>query len=1024
MKITRLRFHVLLTGLCFITVLAAGLVFYLRFHQLAGQWDERARQMYVEYLDLLNKNTLKNTAMSIEKQFPILHDTELLKREAGTDWFWELSGEFTRIARLFGFAYIYYIEKTETGAYVFLLSSGIGKTEHPEWLGGSVWEGKAPAFIDDAWESRQFAFSPDYTANEWGLLYSVVLPIVNDGKTVGILGVDYDVSFILDSLRVQEDALDKREETIERLLLENLAIFAFVIFLIMCVQMAVDYRSVLVPIQTIEANERTRLMMDATPMACSIWNTEGVMLDCNREALNMLGLSTKADYIERFFDHCPEFQSDGVNSREKVAMALKAAFETGRHCFEWTFLTDTGELLPVETTMVRVPWKDGARVTVYARDLREIKAKEEAARETEERLRIMLDEMAFSCVFYDEDGKAIDCNRRAVSLFRSTCKQDLIDNIFRFSPEFQSDGRPSGEKGMELIRDTFRTGKNSARWDHIRGDGSPLPTEVTMIRVKWKSGYRVVAYIRDLTDLVETRDNLIRITSITEGSPSLILYIGAEGMIEYMNPAASAIGDPSREALLAETLRRVSPNGIPPRSVNEEGIRDNGKKRSVQFEIPLAAGGGERRDFVFFAFPTRLHDGRPGIGLLGRDITDLKEVQRDLIAAKEQAERAWARESHYNKIKSDFLSRVSHEMRTPLNAIIGMTSIAQKSSSDEERERCYNKIEDASRRLLGIVNDILDMTGIDTGGLFFFHEPFSFSEALRPVIAGIESKAAEKGLRFVAVIDENIPDRLVSDERRLQQILTNLLSNAVKFTGGAGKVEFSAQRIEDRGSACLVRFEISDTGVGITEEARGRIWDPFEQADTGITREYGGIGLSLSLTKRIVGMMNGEIRVESEPGEGSRFICDLLFGVDRSGVPSGGDGGEIPDLAGRKILVVDDVDINREMIFALLEDTGAELEGAAGGGEAVALCSQKKYDLVFMDLHMPGMDGLDAARGIRAAPLFGSATTPIIALTADNGAEIRARCREAGLNDYLTKPVDAEILFKTIARWLPRLDTI
>jgi PAS domain S-box-containing protein len=1010
-----LRFYTTITGLGFIAVIGLGLFFYSQFRAMMGRYGDFTKECYSGYVENLNLTTLASMARYIEKRYPVLRDPEKLRQEAGTDWFWGIAGEWKEITRTFGFAYIYYIEKTGDG-YVFLLSSDIRPDYHPEWLHGPVWAEDAPVYVDRAYESGELCFSPEPVVNEWGILISAVLPIMRDGKAAGILGVDYNAAF-MDGIFHQERLLSEREDSLSRAMLLALILAAALTVIIMAAQIIIGWRSVLIPAREREAGERVRMMMDATPMACSIRDAEGKVLDCNLEALNIFGLCEKKDFLERFNDLNPEFQNGGERSRDKAAALIKAALETGRQRFDWMYLRASGESLPVETTLVRVPWKQGYQIAAYSRDLREVRAREAEAEEMGERMKAMLDTMAFACFFFDAQGNPVDCNQRALALYGCHDKKEFLGNFFCFSPEFQSGGRRSVEKAREHIKRAFDTGKEVFMWDHIKADGTPLPAEITLIRVDWKDGYRVVAYARDLTRLVETEDRMARVLSVIEGSPNLTFYISAGGDIEYMNPAISRVTGFSREELSRDGLGRIfSPEDF--RRLSTEYFASALENRMINFEMDVYDKTGERRDFSFSAFSVRLHNGKRGLGFLGRDVTELKRLQRELIAARAQAERALAEEIRYNRAKSDFLSRVSHEMRTPMNAIIGMAGIGKRAVTDRERRRCFNEIEEASNRLLGIVNNILDMTGVETGAFDFTPGPFNFAGAMAQVIEAARARAAAKNQTLVTDIDGAIPEYLISDEGRLKQALLHMLSNAVKFTPRGETLGLSARLLGEDGGGCLVRFEVWDRGPGIEAETLRRLWEAFEQGDNSITRRFDGLGLGLPLTKRIVELMGGEIRVESGRGKGSRFICDLCFAVAAAVQEEAGteDPGGL-DLTGRRILVVDDMAVNRDILFALLDDTGAELDGAENGEAALRMFSQKPYDLVLMDLHMPVLDGFAAARRIRdsALPWAG---VPVILVSAESRADLLARCGAYGDNDRLAKPVEPETLKAVIAKWL------
>jgi PAS domain S-box-containing protein len=1021
MKRKRFRFYTLVLMAGFLVIMAIEAVFYLRFQTMNEEQSDFIKKSYNNYIENLNLTHLANMTRYIEKEYPVLHDTERLKREAGTDWYWALAEEFHEIAQNFNFAYIYYMEKVD-GVYRFLLSSGIRQDEHPEWLGTPVWQGDPPAFVDEAYESKQLVLTPEPVVNEWGALIEAALPIVTDGVVVGILGVDYDVAGMAE-IKQQEDRLNEQKNALLRTMRLAFIISCVFIGIIMFIQILIGFKSVLVPIQSLVADEYTKVIVDTIPMSCSLWDQSGKLIFDNAASLELYDSPVRPASLDDFLSHCPALQPDGADSRAFAMEKIKTAFETGYEHFEWMYQTASGEPLPVETSMVRIVWKDKPILAIYSRGLREIKAKEAAALELEKRMRVMLDTMVFACFFFDMEGKPIDCNRRALSLYGCHDKKEFLDNFFDFSPEYQDDGQRSRDKAMHLIREAFETGKIIFRWEHLKANGTPLPAEITLVRVEWEEGYRIVAYARDLTSLMETEDNLRRILSVVENSPNFTFYISADGDIEYMNPAVSSLTGFSQQELLSDGLEQIfSPEDF--QRLGTEYFTAALEKHIVHFEMGVLDRHGRRREFSFSAFAAKLYGRKNGIGILGRDITVLKQTQQDLLAAKEQAERALAEEMRYNKAKSDFLSRISHELRTPINAIMGMTALVKKASGKNED---IEKIEAASEHLLSIVNDILDMTGFDTGSFEFTARPFSFSRAMDSIIDAIRARVKEKGQTFVTAIGSTIPANVNSDEKRLKQLLMNLLSNAVKFTPEKGTIGFSAGLLEQGENWCRVRFEISDNGIGIDEETCRRLWDTFEQADNSITRRFGGLGLGLPLAKRIIDLLDGEIRIESEPGKGSRFICDVRLDLDQTenepklkAEPGAEESTGVLDLSKRRILVVDDVELNRAILISFLEDSGAVLDEAEDGAKAIRMFSENKYDMVFMDIHMPVMDGFSAARGIRASALPWAKKIPIISISADSNTLIHAQCLEAGINACLAKPVDFTELFEIVKKWLPQ----
>ncbi|MDR0249139.1 MAG: response regulator [Oscillospiraceae bacterium] len=408
--------------------------------------------------------------------------------------------------------------------------------------------------------------------------------------------------------------------------------------------------------------------------------------------------------------------------------------------------------------------------------------------------------------------------------------------------------------------------------------------------------------------------------------------------------------------------------------------------------------------------------------ITGRKHAEIEMLRRDkeLSEAKDQAERA-------SLAKSDFLSRMSHEIRTPINAIMGMTTIALASSTPEKTRSCLMKIDKSSKQLLGIINDILDMSKIESGKMDVQMENVRLDDLLTDAANIISVRAEEKKQRLSVNVEPGAPAVFRGDKLRLSQILLNLLTNAVKFTpdGGQLRLDVRAERGE-RGGA-LMYFAVTDTGIGIDPSQQAKLFTSFEQADGGIARKYGGTGLGLAICKKLVELMGGEIGVESEPGKGSRFYFRIPAQVLSAG-EAGLARAEAPDiktpsrvdLSGRTVLLAEDVEINREIVAELLSGTGVTLCEATDGAEAVRLYSREpnKYDLILMDVNMPVMDGLEASRAIRALAAPQAKTVPIVAMTASVFREDVEQCLSAGMNGHVPKPVEVMYLLDTMCKYI------
>jgi CheY-like chemotaxis protein len=369
---------------------------------------------------------------------------------------------------------------------------------------------------------------------------------------------------------------------------------------------------------------------------------------------------------------------------------------------------------------------------------------------------------------------------------------------------------------------------------------------------------------------------------------------------------------------------------------------------------------------------------------------------------------------------------MSHEMRTPLNAVIGMSAIGRKAENIERKDYCLERINSASKHLLGVINDVLDMSKIEANKLELLQEDFDFSEMIASVVNVINFRALEKQQDLIVNFDDAIPAVLFGDAQRLSQVVTNLLSNAVKFTPEGGSITLSVTLEEAAGDSVVLCFTVSDTGIGISAEQLARLFNAFEQAEASTSRKYGGTGLGLAISQSIVDLMGGQISVSSVPGEGSTFE----FSVRLATGGARGAATETQDLADEdddswdfsayRVLLAEDIDVNQEIFIALMEPTGLNIDTVTNGQKAVEAfaCAPQRYDLIMMDIQMPEMDGLEATRQIRALDTPRAREIPIVAMTANVFKEDVENSRAAGMNDHLGKPLELQKLLQKLSHYL------
>ena len=632
----------------------------------------------------------------------------------------------------------------------------------------------------------------------------------------------------------------------------------------------------------------------------------------------------------------------------------------------------------------------------------------------EERLSTIIDCMPLGCVTLNANYEIIGCNEEILELFKLPDMAEFKDKFFELSPPLQPDGMASLEKFRAMNKRARQIGRVRFEWTHQKLDETPMPCEITLISVNLQGTKGILAFIRDMREFVKFKENRRlmeqRLKAMLDASPILCaIYDESYKVIEANQAAATLFGLEDKKVYIERFLElcpEFQPDGTPTSEKVPQVLRRAFKKGRSNFEWM-------HQDINGVPIPCEVYlkrvdlDDKAVVIAYARDLREQNNMIENLEAAK--------------IAKGKFLSNMSHEIRTPMNAIIGMTNIALNSGEIYKKDDCLEKISNASSHLLGVINQILDMSKIEADKLELDLHPFNFELMVSEVTSIIGVFTQEKNQSLVVTLDSDIPRYIVADKLRLAQVITNILTNAVKFTPENGIVSLRAKSNND-----VLHIEIEDTGIGIAEENKLSVFDDFEQAEAGTTRKFGGTGLGLAISKRIVETMGGKIDFESQVDKGTKFTFSIPFEVtdyvEENIAETAQEAIEDGCYSGHSILIAEDVDINREIVEAILEPTGAELVFAEDGEKALQIFSADpdRFSLVFMDVHMPNMDGLSATSRIRDIGTKKALTVPIIAMTANVFHDDIRACLNAGMNDHLAKPLDVDLIMKKLKKYMPR----
>jgi PAS domain S-box-containing protein len=537
---------------------------------------------------------------------------------------------------------------------------------------------------------------------------------------------------------------------------------------------------------------------------------------------------------------------------------------------------------------------------------------------------------------------------------------------------------------------------------------------------------RLATHLERLALRAQIRQEIAKLDKMVASIPDAVISADPQHRIVTWNVAAERIFGLPAGAALGQALDAFLPEAAV--------IIDRARQRTVEAaEVGGAMPGAspqqttaQRADGqalqVEMNISEWVQDGQTYFTLIVRDVGERLRLVEELKIAKDEAERA-------SQAKSTFLANMSHEIRTPMNAVLGLTHLALRQATDERGRDYLERIQQSAQHLLGIIDDILDFSKIEADKLSLEHIDFSLAAVLENFSNLIVDKATAKGLKLSIEVGPDVPDALVGDPLRLGQILINYGNNAVKFTE-RGEIRVRVERLEQGAQDVVLRCAVRDTGIGLSPEHRQRLFQSFHQADPSTSRQYGGTGLGLAIAARLADMMGGQVGVDSRLGEGSSFWFSARFGLAAAAAPTPADG-SLPVLAALggigtmapgtaearrvRVLVVDDNEVNLLIAGEMLSYAGAEVHTAEDGVQALQRLQSETFDLVFMDMQMPVMDGLEATRRIRART--DGPRVPIVAMTANALPADRERCLQAGMDDVITKPIDPDRLVAVVRRW-------
>ncbi|MCL2851746.1 MAG: response regulator [Defluviitaleaceae bacterium] len=800
-----------------------------------------------------------------------------------------------------------------------------------------------------------------------------------------------------------------------------------------------------------EAGELTQMLLDASPMLIEIWDEDFNIINCNRQTLEMFDLSSKEEYISRYNEFSPEFQPCGTLSSVLSDYYADKVLREGIIRHEWMHQFSDGKPLPVEVTCVRVELNGKVMIVGYTHDLRGIKEAIAQTSEADERASLMMDATPLSCFLgrhvIEEGGEAqfeaIDYNKAALELFGFSTKDEAIARFYEIFPKL-SEGMSIASLFLNDVISAFEKGSHRFEFTHRRTDGELIPCEVTLVRVSYKGRPAMACYQNDLRPIKAAmkreRELEIQLREQEMNERIRLMFNAAPLAIEYWDKDHRALDCnqttldyyrfSSKEEYSGNLFKYApdfQPCGIPSKEY-----------WNMHLDKIFADGSGS---FEFF----EIHDGKETFQEVDgvrteynddvivitytKDVTLLKEMQKEKqrIEIAEESSRA----------KSKFLARMSHEIRTPISAVLGISEIQlQNPALPITVEESFAKIYDSSNILLGIVNDILDLSKIEAGKMDLLLEEYGVAslivDAVQPHIVNLNSKDIEFHVR----IDENLPEILVGDALRIKQIINNILSNAFKYTeSGSVELSLQCQREEGNSEENYVRLVIvtRDTGLGMTSEQLDMLYHDYTRFHEREIRSVSGTGLGMPILYSLAEMMGANVDIESEVGSGTSVTVSIpqkttgsaILGKDMAESLQRFEVSEqsvhnrfkfVPEpMPYGRVLVVDDVSANLYVARGLLAFYSLQVETCESGYDAIEKIKEGNvYDIVFMDQMMPGLNGTETMHRLRDMGY----TETIVTLTANALIGQAEEFIKSGFDGFISKPIQTVHLNTILIKYI------